>query len=178
MIPSRQSRLRRLLRARGRHLNRRRRHRHSRRHLRGLVAPPPPPSRDPPPQALHYPLRSRPRRPTFHRPPIPTPHDSRHVRPRHLLRPPRCPHPPPRRRLPPSRHQLPQAPQHDRRRRKQYNNFLPRPPPHPLPRPTRPTHADLAPSFVTFLHAFPPTTFTPTEVATLRDVARSCVPCQ
>ena len=28
------------------------------------------------------------------------------------------------------------------------------------------------------LRAFPPTTFTPTDVATLREVARSCVPCQ
>jgi len=59
-------------------------------------------------------------------------------------------------------------------------------PPTPPATPTFYTRSELALAHSQFGHtsidallrAFPPTTFTPTDVATLREVARSCVPCQ
>jgi len=60
------------------------------------------------------------------------------------------------------------------------------PPPTPPATPTFHTRSELALAHQQFGHAsidallraFPPTTFTPTDVATIREVARSCVPCQ
>ena len=60
------------------------------------------------------------------------------------------------------------------------------PPPTPPVTPTFYTRSELALAHSQFSHAsgdallraFPPETFTPTDVATLREVARSCVPCQ
>jgi len=68
--------------------------------------------------------------------------------------------------------------------------YLPPPQPHPSAAPTPfasfYTRSELGLAHRQFGHArvdallraFPPTTFTPAEVATLRDVARSCIPCQ
>ena len=65
--------------------------------------------------------------------------------------------------------------------------YLTLPPPSTPPAtPTFHTRSELALAHRQFGHAridallsaFPPTTFTPTDVATLHEVARSCVPCQ
>jgi len=59
------------------------------------------------------------------------------------------------------------------------------PPPTPPATPTFYTRFELALAHRQFghasvdalLHAFPPTPFTPTDVATLREISRSCLPC-